>query len=1256
MQTFFYLKASVFFLAFFFFGNSVGANNLFQESKNDLSSVPIKTVNKYDLIAQIREQIIGSVTDAKTNKAIAYCNIGVEGFQIGTSSNELGEFVLEVDSLPVTIVFSHLNYEEKVVEVTNTSNLTIQLTPLVNSLNEVVLSANRKSNYPYELALEAFSKTRKLTDKSNYGQAFYRQKSKNGDEYTEFSEIIYDTEYTVDGINDWEILEGRYALKREKINNSNFTLLSRILKAIQPDTDDIIFPLSYEVKEYYDVKIVDMLSSGDEDIAVLEFKPLPEVKTPAFEGEAYINTKTYEVLKISGTVMNDRLDFIKFREKRTYTKNYTLSYEMAFKKSSKDDLLIDYIKVDHSFDYYKGDSLVTHVSSTSNLTYFEHYDTDSPRRFRKSFKDSKSDWETLNKIGYNEKFWKDNPIVKRTPVEDEVIASFEKDNAFESIFLNTKEQIAFMQSNLVGDVFIESLDSQLRNYNNNNPVEKVFLHTDKDVYFPGEMIWYNAYAVLGAYHHFSTGSMQIQVDLIDEHNVIVESKNHKLIEGQGEGNIIIPVELPEGTYQLRAYTNWMRNFDNAFFFTKTIQLLNAKKTTRRPLNTDDKIDLQFFPEGGQAVNGLNGKISFKAIGSDGYSREVKGIIKNSKGETVVPINTLYQGMGFFTLNPQPNETYTAILDNGSIYKLPEAQNEGYSMLIDNLDTNNIKVKVQASNTLRSKPFYIIGTINNEKYYQGKFVFNAQSLLDFEIPKNKLPSGVMTLTLFDEQMRPWSERPVFVNNKEELIIETKLENSSFEKREKIELKVNVKDVYGTPLSTNFSIAITDVDKVYKNKFDTNILTYFLLESNLKGHIENPGYFFSDSKRSTRAKLDLVMSTHGWRKFNWHEMDNITFSSPKEFLFKKGYSVSGNATNMEDVPLMNRELKMIAKSKSSQLMDLYVTKTDEEGNFKIQNVTNAGDVELTFNAYQSDGDPIQTKVVLIDNNDNHNLPKPNFKSKYKDMQGDVLDNYNKKASTFFMYEDVEKLDEVLVTAKKKSVSELTKYSESLYGVKPDHTIINEDKTAGNILYHLGNIPGVSVDLSFNWVNFRGNQYGPLWIVDGMRLDGEIDPRFGRLERDEVEDSKTKRLYYDKPKTNNVPLMVQNLDFSNVERIEILKRGSQTAIYGPVGRYGVIIVYTKTGRPKVDKVFSSKHTIQGYSKLKEFYSPKYNVELESHKNPDNRTTLYWNPSVKTDKNGNVTIIFYNSDSAKAIEVDIQVLSQYGIPGVYLNTFKKQ
>jgi len=1195
------------------------------------------------LITQKSERISGKITDSTTGAPIPYCNIEVVGFQTGTSSNELGEFILEVDALPVTVIFSHLNYEKKTIEVSQLSTLNIQLTPLVNSLNEVVLSANKRDSYAFELAEKALSTMRKLSDKKKYGRAFYRQKSKNGDEYSEFSEIIYDAIYTSEGIENWEILEGRYALKQEMVNNSNFTLLSRILKSIQPDTDDLIFPLRFNVRYFYDIKIIDMLSSADGDIATLWFKPLENVIAPILDTEVVINTKTYDVLKVSGTVVNDHLEFIKFKEKNTFAKNYQLSYEMVFKKNSNEELLIDYIKVDHAFDYYKDEAFLTDVTSTSNLVFFEHNELDVVKRIRNRFWKRGSDWEALNKIGYNEVFWKNNPIVKRTPVEDEVIASFEKDNAFESIFLNTKEQIAFMQSNLKGDLFIEKFDSTIRNYNNNNPVEKVFLHANKDVFFGGENLWYKAYAVLGEHHRYSMASKVLYVDLIDSNNKLVLSQTHKLYEGQGQGHMELLSTLQAGVYHLRAYTNWMRNFDDDFFFTKKIKLINTSNVKNVESEPQENIDLQFFPEGGYAINEMSGKIAFKAIGSDGLGVKVKGHIENTKGETIVAIRSMYQGMGFFTLKPEPNERYTVILDNGSKYELPKIQKEGYTMFVDNLDPRNVKIKIQASDELRNKPFYIIGLSNNNKQYQGRYKFNAASVIDFEIPKSRLPSGVLTLTLFDETMRPWCERVLFINNKIELNIQTELNKSDFRKRDKFELKVHINDAYGAPLSTNFSVAVTDTERVEKDEFGDNILTYLLLQSDIKGFVENPGYYFNDDRRSTTAKLDLLMLTQGWRKFNWQELENTNFELPKDFVFERGYSISGIAANMQDEPLQTKELKMIAKS--GEFLNLYTTKTKEDGSFIIDNVTNEGNVEMAFNVYNENGDAIDTKVTILETKGENNLPMPNFKAQGTYItDSDLVSGSNRP---FAVYQDAEQLDEVLVEADKKFANELTKYKKSLFGVEPDHTIMNDDKRSGNILFHFNNIPGVSVDMLHNVIFFRGNPFGPIWIVDGVRMESEAT-------RDVISDAISTNPYQDKMKPN-IPDFVYNLDMSNIERVEIIKQASKAAIYGPEGKYGVIIVYTKTGRPKPNNAFTSKHKVQGFSKVKEFYSPKYDVVLEEHKNPDNRATLYWNPSVKTDKNGNATIVFYNSDTAKSFQVDIQALSEYGTPGTYLNTYKK-
>ena len=126
-----------------------------------------------------------------------------------------------------------------------------------------------------------------------------------------FSEIFYDIRYNNVGIKDWNINEGRYALNDDAVRNRNYTSFSRILKPLQPNTDDLIFPLHPSFEVYYNPRVISMIQSGNSKIAVVHFKPLDKLKTPAFEGEVYIDTKTYEVLKVKGELANDNLKFAK---------------------------------------------------------------------------------------------------------------------------------------------------------------------------------------------------------------------------------------------------------------------------------------------------------------------------------------------------------------------------------------------------------------------------------------------------------------------------------------------------------------------------------------------------------------------------------------------------------------------------------------------------------------------------------------------------------------------------------------------------------------------------------------------------------------------------------------------------------------------------------------------------------------------------------------------------------------------------------
>jgi len=175
-------------------------------------------------------------------------------------------------------------------------------------------------------------------------------------------------------------------------------------------------------------------------------------------------------------------------------------------------------------------------------------------------------------------------------------------------------------------------------------------------------------------------------------------------------------------------------------------------------------------------------------------------------------------------------------------------------------------------------------------------------------------------------------------------------------------------------------------------------------------------------------------------------------------------------------------------------------------------------------------------------------------------------------------------------------------------------------------------------FNGVTFTGNSFsvrgsvtkgdpfirkgGPLFVLDGIPRD-------------------------------DLANQIQYMSTLDVERVELLK-GYRAGIWGARGGNGVILIYTKRGEGQTyDPVLSPDFTILGHAVEKEFYSPKYDVKKEEHRAPDYRATLYWNPNIITDENGAAKIEFFNTDSAKEIQVSIEGLSDDGLPGTYLKTF---
>ncbi|MBL7762021.1 MAG: hypothetical protein JNL23_01220, partial [Chitinophagaceae bacterium] len=121
----------------------------------------------------------------------------------------------------------------------------------------------------------------------------------------------------------------------------------------------------------------------------------------------------------------------------------------------------------------------------------------------------------------------------------------------------------------------EVLKKQLNNYSEKNLQEKIFIHTDKSFYVPGEIMWFKAYVVDAIEHKPIDISKVAYIEILDQNNKAVSQAKIELVNGSGSGSFLIPVSITTGNFTLRAYTRWMRNFSVENYFEKAITIVNT---------------------------------------------------------------------------------------------------------------------------------------------------------------------------------------------------------------------------------------------------------------------------------------------------------------------------------------------------------------------------------------------------------------------------------------------------------------------------------------------------------------------------------------------------------------------------------------------------------------------------------------------------------------------------------------------------------
>ena len=239
--------------------------------------------------------------------------------------------------------------------------------------------------------------------------------------------------------------------------------------------------------------------------------------------------------------------------------------------------------------------------------------------------------------------------------------------------------------------------------------EKVYLHFDNTAYFQGDVIWFSAY-VVNASTHTPAPSKVLYVELLSPNGVVLKQLKLKVENGQACGSLpLVDVSteearalrgvtaLPSGFYEVRAYTRTMLNFDDASVFSRvfpvyetpekegdysnpTMQRWDNPYDMQRPkAEKKGKFSVTFYPEGGNMVTGVPGRIAFKAIGANGQGVAVNGELRVEGEGAPITLTTLHDGMGQFTLTPTKKRYTAEFIHEGKKYtfNLPEPADKGY---------------------------------------------------------------------------------------------------------------------------------------------------------------------------------------------------------------------------------------------------------------------------------------------------------------------------------------------------------------------------------------------------------------------------------------------------------------------------------------------------------------------------------------------------------------------------------------------------
>ena len=488
--------------------------------------------------------------------------------------------------------------------------------------------------------------------------------------------------------------------------------------------------------------------------------------------------------------------------------------------------------------------------------------------------------------------------------------------------------------------------------------ESIYVHTDKETYFPGEIMWFRVYSVrtgdFTPLHHRSVA----YIDLADQGGAsVLQYKVETGASATNGGSVFIPQRLAAGTYTLTGAT--FASEARGRSFSKKITVLNPFAITDTPLaSVQNTYAVHLFPEGGTLVKGIPTRVGFKV--TDAWGKGVQASLRLPDGTRAV--SNAY-GIGSFPITPDTGSKVVAEFPDGTKKEqsLPPVADTGYIL---NAEDRGDHYRIVIRSHRSGDPLLLESEAPDGKTVRHTLVLNSSGTAEHILPRTQLRTGTSRLTLLRYDQAPLAERIVFRKPEKILGLRVATKKPVFSTRETITLSLG-RITAGS--SADVSVSVKKLDDIQAASGESP-LSYFYLRRDLAGEVEHPDHYLANS-----TELENLLLTHGWRTFK--NGDAAGEGRYHHIRIRFTDKTTGN-------PLAGQETLLTAPSRTAFL---YTAETDSAGvaTFQVKNLYGTQNLAASLLS----GEPAHAELLKFQPESGGSLPL--------DVRGFSSENYREYA---------------------------------------------------------------------------------------------------------------------------------------------------------------------------------------------------------------------------------------------------------------------